>query len=305
MKCSKCGYLGFEAADRCRNCGYEFSLSVDYELPDLPIRQEDEPHDLDDFALVDAAVAPPRPPVSASPSASIATEPGPIVGPRPSAMPLFAPGIDDDTPLITKASPPRAPLAVRRSTPEVARLRSAASPKSGTLDLGLDMETLDTHAAPRMIPSERVYALEAEPSAHYEDAGLLRRVAASVVDSAILLAIDLVVIYFTMQICGVGLAEFGLLPKGPLVAFLVVQNVGYLVAFTAGGQTLGKMAAAIKVVSEDAEGAVDIGCALKRTVMWLLLAFPAGLGLLSTLFDREHRGLHDRFAGTRVVRAAA
>ena len=84
-----------------------------------------------------------------------------------------------------------------------------------------------------------------------------------------------------------------------------MQNVGYLVAFTAGGQTLGKMAAGIKVVPEDSEESLDLGCALKRTVMWLVLAFPAGLGLLSALFDREHRGFHDRFAGTRVVRASA
>jgi len=33
--------------------------------------------------------------------------------------------------------------------------------------------------------------------------------------------------------------------------------------------------------------------------------FPAGLGLLPVLFDHDHRGLHDRFAGTRVVRATA
>jgi uncharacterized RDD family membrane protein YckC len=39
--------------------------------------------------------------------------------------------------------------------------------------------------------------------------------------------------------------------------------------------------------------------------MWLLLAIPAGLGLLSAFFDHDHRGLHDRFAGTRVVRAGA
>jgi uncharacterized RDD family membrane protein YckC len=28
MKCPKCGYLGFETSDRCRNCGYDFSLTV-------------------------------------------------------------------------------------------------------------------------------------------------------------------------------------------------------------------------------------------------------------------------------------
>jgi uncharacterized RDD family membrane protein YckC len=45
--------------------------------------------------------------------------------------------------------------------------------------------------------------------------------------------------------------------------------------------------------------------ALKRTMLSLVLAIPVGLGLLPALFDRQHRGLHDRFAGTRVVRAAA
>src|SRR5687767_11301143 len=26
MKCPKCHYLGFETGDRCKNCGYDFSL---------------------------------------------------------------------------------------------------------------------------------------------------------------------------------------------------------------------------------------------------------------------------------------
>ena len=301
MKCSKCGYLGFESGDRCRNCGYEFSLSPDYDLPDLAIRNEDDQRDLDDFALVDAAISPQS--GATAPAVRAESRPAPRV--TPSAMPLFAPGIDDDTPLITKASPPRAPLSVRKSTPEVARLRPVAAPKSGSLDLGLDLDTLGGPPVPRLNPQERAQTVDPDPPAYYEDAGVVRRVLAAAVDSIILLAIDLVVIYFTMQICGVGLAEFGILPKGPLIVFLVVQNVGYLIAFTAGGQTLGKMATGIKVVSEDAGDTLDIGCALKRTVMWLMLALPAGLGLLSMLFDHDHRGLHDRFAGTRVVRATA
>jgi len=306
MKCSKCGYLGFETGDRCRNCGYQFSLSADYDLPDLAIRQDAPSPDLDDFSLIDAAVsaAPRVGSASASPSASaVMTEPRPAVRQAPSSMPLFAPGIDDDTPLITKPSPPRAPLSVRKSTPDVARLRSMTSPKTGSLDLGLDLGTLDTHSEPRLFPSERAQAPDHAAPVRYEDAGVARRVVASAVDSVILMAIDITVIYFTMQICGVAVAEFGLLPKAPLVVFLAVQNVGYLIAFTAGGQTLGKMAAGIKVVTEDSDDSMDVGCALKRTVMWLVLAFPAGLGLLSTLFAHDHRGLHDRFAGTRVVRA--
>jgi uncharacterized RDD family membrane protein YckC len=83
-----------------------------------------------------------------------------------------------------------------------------------------------------------------------------------------------------------------------------VQNGGYLVAFTAGGQTLGKMAAGIRVVPAADDAPLDLGRAFLRTLMWGVLAIPAGLGFLTALFSRDHRGLHDRFAGTRVVRAA-
>ena len=31
MKCPKCGYLGFDSGERCRNCGYDFSLVSDAE----------------------------------------------------------------------------------------------------------------------------------------------------------------------------------------------------------------------------------------------------------------------------------
>jgi uncharacterized RDD family membrane protein YckC len=74
------------------------------------------------------------------------------------------------------------------------------------------------------------------------------------------------------------------------------------VAFTVGGQTLGKMAAGIRVVPADSASTLDVGRAFVRTAAWLLLAIPAGLGLLTTVFSRDRRGLHDRLAGTRVVR---
>jgi len=84
-----------------------------------------------------------------------------------------------------------------------------------------------------------------------------------------------------------------------------VQNGGYLVAFTAGGQTLGKMVTGIRVVPEGTGGSPDVGRALIRTVFWVVLAIPAGLGFLTALGSRDRRGLHDRFAGTRVIRASA
>ena len=223
-----------------------------------------------------------------------------------SELPLFGPPIDD-TLLIAKPPPPRPPLSVRRSTPEVPRLRPTVS-RSASLALDLALDT--PPAAPARFAYSEAKRSPAGPAsgavgALDEDAGVWRRVMALLVDVAILLAVDVAVIYLTMQICGVTFAELGLLPRGPLLAFLSVQNVGYLVVFTAGGQTLGKMATGIKVVTSDPLEPLDAACAAKRTIAWLVLAVPGGLGLLSALFSHDHRGLHDRFAGTRVVRAGA
>jgi uncharacterized RDD family membrane protein YckC len=136
-----------------------------------------------------------------------------------------------------------------------------------------------------------------------EVAPLAARLAAVAIDLGILALIDVIVVYFTMQICGLTIDDADMLPKGPLVGFLAVQNGAYFVAFTAGGQTLGKMVAGIRVVSAEAYGSVDLGRSLLRTLVWTLLASPVGLGFVTALFGREHRGLHDRCAGTRVVRA--
>jgi uncharacterized RDD family membrane protein YckC len=276
MKCPKCGYLGFDRADRCRNCGYEFALAEPVALPELPLRSE-------------ATAVEPADDLSLGHSAEL------------SHLPLFGGRLADDAPLIAKASPPRPPLAVRRATPEPVRTRPQPA-RLLSLDLALDLDRLS--APTRVGASERPGHATADTEADLEDAGLFRRVGAGLADILILLAIDVIVIYFTLEICGVSVADFGLLPKGPLVAFLVVQNVGYLVAFTAGGQTLGKMAAGIKVVSVDSQEPVDVGCAVKRAAVWLVLAFPAGLGFLTACLSRDHRGLHDRFAGTRVVRGS-
>ena len=62
MKCPKCGYLGYERVERCRNCGYEFTLGLSAPTPDLPLRDSArQPQPLDDFDLIDAST--PAPPV--------------------------------------------------------------------------------------------------------------------------------------------------------------------------------------------------------------------------------------------------
>jgi len=312
MKCPKCGYLGFEDVDRCRNCGYDFSLTAEPALQDLPIRRGNAtPHPLDDLSLIDAAAAPAPPRMTDVPAEVDrvfgAPEPAEVTMPSARArvprvdLPLFGRSMSDDQPLITRASPPRAPLAVRRSSPEVPRVR-VESPRLTSLDLALEPEFEHTSSAGGTASDRSEAPTDIES---VRAAGVFARLFAVVVDLVILAAIDVAVVYLTMQICGLTVADLGILPKGPLLAFLLVQNGGYLVTFTAGGQTLGKMAAGIRVVPSESTGNLDLGRAFLRTAMWVLLAIPAGLGFVSAIVARDHRGLHDRFAGTRVVRASA
>jgi uncharacterized RDD family membrane protein YckC len=327
MKCPKCGYLGFEQVDRCRNCGYDFSLTSSVPGPDFTIRRENETaNPLEDLSLIDGASnwpqasrmsdvgvdldrvfgepEPPRAAVRPMSLAAVAELPRPAPAPR-DELPLFGPPIPDDEPLITRASPPRPPLAVRRATPEVPKLRAEPQLRTPSFDLMLD--TAVTSSPALVLPAERAAAERWDSADEHEpeNAGVGARLFAVLIDLVILAAIDAVVVYFTMQLCQLNIDDLGILPKGPMVAFLFVQNGGYLVAFTAGGQTLGKMVAGIRVVQSDSEGSLDLGRAFLRTAMWVVLAVPAGLGFLTALFSRDHRGLHDRFAGTRVVRASA
>lgn len=266
MKCPKCGYLGIEQVDRCRNCGYDFVLDQ-AAPPELPLKDAAERRRDEEQA-----------------------------GSGPTELPLFGDWLDEDRPLISRPSPPRPPLAVRRATPEAPRVRSN-QPRMPTLNLDLD---------PPHDPAEAgsAKAVAAEQTVPVEAARNGARLAAVMIDSAVLAVIDAAVLYFTLQVCGIGVQDLRLIPRVPFFTFLFMLNGGYLVAFTAGGQTLGKMALGIRVVRAGPRSSLDVGRALARELIWLVLAMPAGLGLLPVVFSRDHRGLHDRLAGTRVVRTS-
>ncbi len=281
MKCPKCGYLGFEDVDRCRNCGYEFSLAA-RATPELTIRSGATPLDpLADLALVDEAASP-QP-----------DEPAPS-----SELPLFggtAPAARD---LARRRLTPRLPIAVRRAAVDEPR-RRAEENRLQLLDLDVDADADASAFHPERVEAPKAATPAPQPA---ENAGFVARTFAVIIDLLLLAAVDAAVVYFTLEICGISIDEIGLVPKAPLIAFLLVQNGGYLIAFTAGGQTIGKLIAGIKVIGEN-DTPLDLGRAARRTLMWALLAIPAGLGFLTALFSADRRGLHDRFADTRVVRA--
>ena len=335
MKCPKCDYLGFETGDRCKNCGYDFSLlSVadseppDYDIypaavDDVPVHVIDdmgrhdrwldnreeplgnrlflEPSSRDDVdeALDNALTSSLTPESPFQPSA-----PQPIVpfmssgssgstAAIESALPLFTPTKDDDDePLIKLPSAPRAPLAVRR-TPDTPRLRavpprSAARPSPGPV-LQFSEEVVEP------IEVLRPGVITAPPSRPGA------RLIAVLIDHLILFGIDAAVVYFTLRMAGLSMAEWSVLPVAPMATFLGLLKVAYFYAFTAvGGQTIGKMAVGTCVVTDNG-APIDAAGAMRRTSAGVVSFLLFGLGFVPALFG-DHRALHDRLAGTRVVR---
>jgi uncharacterized RDD family membrane protein YckC len=138
-------------------------------------------------------------------------------------------------------------------------------------------------------------------------APVIARIGAATLDALILGTIDATVLYFTLKICELPLAQVRALPLAPFGAFLLLMNGAYFAAFVAaGGQTIGKMAAGIRVVHGDSvadtSDRVSLGHAIVRAAGYLVSALPAGLGFLPALFG-DRRALHDRLADTRVVKA--
>ena len=94
---------------------------------------------------------------------------------------------------------------------------------------------------------------------------------------------------------------------GPVVGTLAgfAIGVGYSYYFwTTSGQTPGKMAMSLKVVSADTGGLLEPSAALLRYVGYLVSSIPLGLGYLWVLWDPKHDAWHDKIARTKVIKVA-
>lgn len=290
MRCPKCHYISFESSNRCRNCGYDFSLA---EPPapapaELPLNDRDED---------------PVPPMELS-LAGVegldrrrAPEPvEPFAVDRAQAGDAATPF---DLPLFKSAREPRAPIAVRRPTPDARRMRSryavAESPR-------LALEPPAPERAAELEADEDADRLAVPAAVTPAPPG--RRLLAAALDLAILGGINVGILYFTLKLCALPLSAGGMqaLPTVPLVTFLLLLDAGYTITFTAAvGQTIGKMATGIKVVDNDSDSQPPFGFAVLRTAAYAASLLPAGLGFLPALLGKDRRALHDRLAETRVI----
>jgi len=341
MKCPKCGYLGFETTDRCRNCQYDFSLSPLATDPDLTLRQDMGGDGNVDFELptikrqadslnagaidLDRLFGDPEPekaeperalPVTPPVAVRIATptpERLPPIAIEPAATPvraLASEGDDLDLPPFSAAAsrddeadpnalpfddvpllPPRAarmPLAVRRASPEIPRNRPRTT-RPVRMETPLAFE-------PAAEAVETVASLMQAPA-------LAVRVGAGVIDLVLLAGIDAAVLFLTLRIAGLQttLDDLRVIPVVPVVGFLALLAFGYVAAFTvAGGQTIGKMVLKLRVIGDDGRP-IDAAGGVLRAVGCMLVPATLGLSYVPALFSADHRAVHDRLAGTRVV----
>lgn len=279
MKCPKCAYVGFEAADRCRHCGYEFSL-IDTPAAEAPW----------EFREHQAPGGPAyRTPTTVVADADLGrSDPAPLED-LPLSPPLGTSSLFADP----QPPPARTPLAVRRTAE---RPRSRATPHVVRRPRN-DLFETGGHDAP---PGEPEPPVEAAPKA----APAVARVVSALLDVVLLGAIDVAVVYLTTQMAGVAVAEVATLPLVPLSAFVFGLNVAYVTVFTAnGGQTLGKMAMGLRV--EATAGRLTFGTAIVRVVAAIAGGLVMGAGFIPALWREDRRAVHDQIAHTRVVKVSA
>ncbi len=345
MRCTKCHYLSFEPEARCRNCGHDLSIDdLDrIEEPaafDLPLdAADDNGFNLADLPLDAAAL--PRAVAVSVPARVTAHGPGVAVAsarsprrsrgattvalspedfmPATSELPLFVQDMsesDEPEPLVRVPSRPRAPIAVRRSTADPARLRTryASAPDERTPgeDLLPDLlDELDNAVSPEPVTTP-IPAWTSEPTPERLPTGWQQpvdggtRLAAACIDAALLGGIAIVVTWCTMRLAGLPISDLAVLPKWPMVGFFLLIVVGYLLMFTAvNGQTVGKMACGIRVVGTSLDAVINDRVTVSQAVVRAVTALPSvlalGAGFLPALVGAG-LAVHDRVAHTRVVR---
>lgn len=189
---------------------------------------------------------------------------------------------DDARPAITFETPP-APAAPLRDLPRRPATEEPTHP-APSWDLG---------SAPRIE--------EARPPEIERPAVGFERLFAAVVDLAVLAPIWAAVIYFASRSARVPIPA--LEPAWPwlvgYLAFLGLVYAGYFTGTT--GQTLGKMAAGLRVVDAGGQPPGYLR-AFTRAVVGSFGVLAAGAGLLPMLFDPARRALHDRMFRTRVIK---
>ena len=135
--------------------------------------------------------------------------------------------------------------------------------------------------------------------ARHELAGLVERLAASVIDA--ILVMILLMLLSSLLLAGGAHAAMPILQ-----AVTFAAPVAYYWYFWTrrDGQTPGKFALGIRVVKADGSPINDVDAVI-RAIGYQVSAMLFGLGFIWAIFDRKNQTWHDKLARTYVVRKEA
>lgn len=255
------------------------------------------------FRDVDDAARPGSPPAVVASNALAAVHSSGVTERPPLDLPL-----QDDLPPVPAPAPIPAPAGPPRRTPDATLsqfpIRNTGAPPSGG----------------RPAPAVRVR--RPNLSAHRESAGLeaagfFPRVLATLVDSIILLALNLLLLspVFLVLLFREAFQSADLLRDWAFLGILVgcgLMIFGANLWYVAGGwartgRTPGKALLRLSVVragSPEPGPGIGLQKAFVRFLAYNLSGALLGIGFLLVLFRKDRRALHDLLAGTRVVRTS-
>ncbi|MCU7931575.1 MAG: RDD family protein [Candidatus Thiodiazotropha sp. (ex Codakia rugifera)] len=134
--------------------------------------------------------------------------------------------------------------------------------------------------------------------ADYVAPGFLRRLAAILYDSLLLVA--LLFVATAVITLPLGSLEGSNLLLFQFFIFEIIPLLFFTGFWTWGGQTLGMRAWRLRLVRTDGK-AVNWGDAMKRHMAALLSLLLFGLGFIWILFDSQKLAWHDRISKTRLI----
>ena len=135
-----------------------------------------------------------------------------------------------------------------------------------------------------------------------EYVGFWKRVAASLIDTLILL---IVIVPLLLAVYGTGYLaraqESGLAGFWDFVIQVVLPAVAVILFWKYRGATPGKMAISARIVDARSGAAPSTGQLVGRYFAYIVSALPLGLGFFWIGIDRRKQGFHDKLANTVVV----
>lgn len=139
----------------------------------------------------------------------------------------------------------------------------------------------------------------------YRYAGFWLRVAASLIDTVLVLLITVPLLLAVYGVTPAAMTSSGFAAIPNILISYVAPAVAVIAFWVARQATPGKMAFGARIVDATTGNKLSVPQSIGRYLGYFVSTIPFGLGLLWVAFDSRKQGWHDKLAGTVVVRPKA